>query len=437
MRVRIAVWFWCIASLYTGVTPAAASRDQLAELHRTARQLYDDGEYRRALEVIDQMLVIAPRDRQGLALRPSVLYALLDWGGAINAYRAYARVVAGATLREVRGIIKQLEKAHPPLLDITVANGSAVIYLDPGKRKKPPLCTAQPSCRQPVLPGLHRIIAERPGFERWTGQVAVTAATTTPIVITLVEKPSQLTVRGPAGARITIDGAAYGAPAQVPAGAHRIVVSLPGHRTEHREIIAREGTPVEIDVALERIVPVRVVPANASLLLDGKPVTREASGLVLPPGEHKLVIRAPGFADHIHLIPAVRANDYGIMVVLVRPPPPPPRFTLRRKIAVASLGAGLAAGTAGAVLGIQSGELDDDSRALCPLPAISCSEAIAANELNRRAQQRATQANIAYGAAGAAAVAAAILWFTGAPRSGVSISPQTGAGTGVAVTGRF
>ena len=64
-----------------------------------------------------------------------------------------------------------------------------------------------------------------------------------------------------------------------------------------------------------------------------------------------------------------------------------------------------------------------------------------ATATNDRAHSRALYANIGYAAAGAAAIAAGVLWLTGKPESPqadqVVVAPQLGEASGLAVMGRF
>ena len=173
-------------------------------------------------------------------------------------------------------------------------------------------------------------------------------------------------------------------------------------------------------------------------------------GTPVPAGAHKLVARAPGYQPREIEIPAERGADYKLEVKLERvvvaaPPvvvPPPPEggiFTTRRKIALVVGGAGVVALGTGMVLGLQAGGLDDDTYQLCEAPAVPCEDFAEANDLNRRARSRADQANLAYGIAGGAAIAAAVLWLTGAPesRSRVAVTPRLGATAGLALAVRF
>jgi hypothetical protein len=159
-----------------------------------------------------------------------------------------------------------------------------------------------------VLPGQYKVIAERSGFERWTGRVAIERDKTTPLPVTLVERPSLLTVRvAQPGARVTVDDTAYDAPATVAAGTHRVVISLAGYMDARREIAAHEGKPVKLEVALTPLVAIRLEPPGAALRLDDKPVALADGGLAIPPGAHVLVARAQGFQDRRIDIPAERA----------------------------------------------------------------------------------------------------------------------------------
>src|SRR5262249_19394808 len=158
--------------------------------------------------------------------------------------------------------------------------------------------TAAPPCNKPVLPVQYKVIVERPGFERWTGQITVVNGETAKLAVSLVEKPSRLTVRvAQPGARIVVDDAGYDAPTTGPAGAHRVPVSPAGHVTTRLPAMAHEGKPIDLEVALTPLVPVQLSPPGARLALDGKAIQLEDGGIEVPPGAHALVARAPGFSD--------------------------------------------------------------------------------------------------------------------------------------------
>src|SRR5262249_37016930 len=84
------------------------------------------------------------------------------------------------------------------------------------------------------------------------------------------------------------------------------------------EIEAHEGKPVELEVELTPLVPIRITPPGAALHLDDEPVALEEGGLAISPGMHVLVVRAPGFQDRRIEIPAERAPDYQLTIELAR-----------------------------------------------------------------------------------------------------------------------
>jgi len=423
-------------------TPAAAKVSAAAQ-YKAAAQQYSNGNYPKALELIEQGLAVAPQDLKLLGLKGSVLLELRDYPAALAAYQAYLKAKpTGANQREAQKIVDNLLAVESTFLDLTLANGPAEVFLD--SKTLGTFCRAAPACRQAVLPGEYKVIVERPGFERWSDRVKIESGKTATLAVTLVEKPSLLTVRvTPEGASVTVDGAAHDPSRPLPAGKHRVVVSLAGHAEEQREAIAREGAPIELDVALAPFVPVAVEPPGAELLLGGKPVAIRDGGIPLPPGAQTLVARAPGFQDGTVAIPAERGSDFKLAiklerVVVVAPPPPgPSRFTGRRKLALVAGGAGVVALGAGVVLGLQSGRLEDDAFGLCPSPSTPCADAREANDLNLRGRSRALQANVAFGVAGGAAIAAAVLWLTGAPESRVAVTPRLGPVAGLDLAVRF
>lgn len=118
-------------------------------------------------------------------------------------------------------------------------------------------------------------------------------------------------------------------------------------------------------------------------------------------------------------------------------PAAPSTFTLRRKLALGAGAAGIAALGVGIGRGLQAARREDDAYALCASPFTACPEAAEANHLMERARSRALQANIAFGVAGVAVLAAGVLWFTGAPEARVAVSPRVGSLTGLDLAVRF
>jgi hypothetical protein len=178
-------------------------------------------------------------------------------------------------------------------------------------------------------------------------------------------------------------------------------------------------------------------------------------------GEYVISGRAPGHEEWSTTVsvPAEKGRitvdvpKFKAVDELVKPPVPEPQpeaavevhegpstFTGRRKLAVGVGAAGLIGVGAGIVLGLQAKSLDDDADELCPT-LTNCPAADAANDKVDQAQSRALFANVAYGVGGAAIVAAAVLWFTGAPEDAearTAVAPMiTPSSVGIDVAVRF
>lgn len=442
----------CVGVAWTGVARAAPKVDARAK-HRLAVRLDDRGEAEKALVVIEEGLAIGPKDLPLLQLKGSVLLKLRDYTGALAAYQAFLDAGAkGANRRQAQQIVKDLGAVQSTFLDVTLANGPADVYLD--SKTQGVLCTAAPSCIKPVLPGEYKVIAERSGFERWTGRVTIERDRTAQLPITLVEQPSRLTVRVvQPGARVTVDDTVYDAPATVAAGTHRVVVSLAGHMEARREIAAHEGKPVELDVALTPRVAIRVEPAGAALRLDDKPVALEDGGLAVPSGAHVLVARAQGFQDRRIDIPAERAPDYQLTIELARVEvgtnavPHPSGEPISRPRMVVGIG-GVVLGTAGLGVGFIFGEKAEETQAevrrLCGAVQKCASQSAfeRGHQLVGDARSQATMSTLLV-AAGGAAVAAGVLVLLTAPKEHhhqtARVVPilSSNSDVGLAVAGRF
>jgi hypothetical protein len=250
--------------------------------------------------------------------------------------------------------------------------------------------------------------------------------------VTLVEKPSVLTVRAePAGARVSVDGAPFegaAAGAEIAPGKHRVAIALEGHAEERREIEAREGRPIEIVAALSPLVPVRVVPAGAELLLDGKPLVLEGGRAALSAGAHALVARAAGYRERRIEVPEERGAGFELAVELESDRAPVAesesapgrrsRWTLRRKLSLVAGGVALGAGGAGVALGLKASSLDDEGR-------------------TRDAGERRLQSQLAYAGAGVSVLIAIGLWIDGEPdRPHVALTPLRG-GASIGYAARF
>ncbi len=302
----------CFASGIASGIASAAPNEQAVEKYKAAAKLAADDDNDAALQLVDQGLAIDAKDLKLLQLRGILLLKKRDYAGALVAYQAYIDAGAvGANKRQALKILSSLGPVKTTFIDLT-ANTDATIYLD--TKSAGPFCTAP--CNRPLLPGDYKVIAERAGFDRWTGRVAVAKGTTTKFAVALVEQPSALALRvTPEGAGVFIDGNAYTGEPLKP-GTHELVLSLAGHATTKREIIAREGKPVDLEIALVPLLPIAVEPAGATLTLDGEPIVLESGGIAIPPGAHVLVAKFAGHHDAKLDIPVDRPAGYRLDVSL-------------------------------------------------------------------------------------------------------------------------
>ena len=159
--------------------------------------------------------------------------------------------------------------------------------------------------------------------------------------------------------------------------------------------------------------------------------------MTLQPESDKQAVEVPRFKALPEIVNKP-PREQAVQVRVLAPEPSP--FTRRRKIGIGVAAGGVAVGAVAIGLGISANSLHNDAVASCPPSACSVKNAQDATATNHRAVSRARYANIGYGVAGAAVIAAGVLWFTGkpeSPRGQVVVAPQLGEATGLAVMGRF
>lgn len=187
-------------------------------------------------------------------------------------------------------------------------------------------------------------------------------------------------------------------------------------------------------------VELRGAPMNATLVLDGVGLTREAVGVPLPidPGAHRLAVRAPGREPwsttfRVGKEPETLQIDVPELAPAEddqRAPVSEPRTDRgagsgRRLAGWITLGTGAAITSVGAIFGASAIGKNDEARALCEPASCNDSEALALNDL---ARTHATVANIAIGVGLTAVVAGVVLVLT-APRGANSRTLGTSSGT--------
>lgn len=296
---------------------ARAAPDDVARArYKEAAALAATDDNEPALTLVEEGLAAVPTDLKLLQLKGSLHLKMRDYANALAAYQAYLDAGAqGAKKREAQKIVNNLRAVKTTFLEITSSVDPTAIYLD--TKVDGVFCTTP--CKRPMLPGDYKVIAERPGFDRWTGRVTVVTGKIATIPVSPAEQPSPLTIKvAPAGAGLTLDGKPVEPTAKVPAGTHELVVTLPGHATVRRELVAREGAPIDVDLVLVPLVTATVSPAVATLELDGKPLPIKDGQVELPVGAHVLVARAPKHRETRLEIPADRGPDYRLAITLDR-----------------------------------------------------------------------------------------------------------------------
>jgi hypothetical protein len=111
----------------------------------------------------------------------------------------------------------------------------------------------------------------------------------------------------PAGARIIVDGKPTGfrSPTSfpLPTGAHRITLSLAGHRNAEESVRLGPGDSLRIEAILTPLAAgslgVGSVPDGAAILVDGTPFDQRTPAVIpqLVIGTHTVQLRRPGFED--------------------------------------------------------------------------------------------------------------------------------------------
>jgi hypothetical protein len=200
-----------------------------------------------------------------------------------------------------------------------------------------------------------------------------------------------------------------------------LTVSVPDEARVDGLVVKRNGASIE-SMLWNRAVPVD----GGAYTITGSAPGHESwqTTIEVAPSGDKASVEVPRFKSIKALVGPRPADE-------AQAPAPHSRlsFTGKRKVALGLTGAGLAAVTAGVVLGIQAKGFEHDAFALCPDPSVTCTDAERAQELSGRGSDRAMYANVVYGVGAAAVIGAAVLWFTGAPKADrVAVTPKLGAG---------
>ncbi|HEY6641582.1 PEGA domain-containing protein [Povalibacter sp.] len=157
-----------------------------------------------------------------------------------------------------------------------------------------------------VMAGNHPLEVRLEGFKPWTTDIQVKANEALSVGPVRLGLPDgRLSLRSePSGASVSISGVYRGqTPLDVdvrPDLAQSIVFTRAGYEAATREVTLRSGEKQSVNVALTGVfgeVAVRAQPADAQILVDGRPAGAVNQTLRLVATTHELVIRKPGFVD--------------------------------------------------------------------------------------------------------------------------------------------
>lgn len=245
-------------------------------------------------------------------------------------------------------------------------------------------------------------------------------------IAALEPRASSIAIAVPRAARIAglvisrdarpVDAADWGRAVAVDGGSYEIAATAPGHR--------RWSTTVRVAPQRDRAavsVPRLVEEPRAAEARAAEPRVKEPRRAAPPAPSAFPENTGAGDRDGA---PATAAA---------------PWLTSHRKSGLGLAVVGLGAIGGGIAFGISAGDLERDAFALCPEPSTPCGEAVRAQDLLARGNERALLANVAYAAGGAALVTAVVLLVTGGGAEAapsLAVIPHAG-GAGLAVGRRF
>ena len=260
-------------------------------------------DYLKAAEAFEQSLQIHPTAKAALYLGNAYLQ-LGQLGKAKEALERVLQIDPATNRRElIVKLVQGIASRNVGVINISSTPAGATIYLDEKDargRGKAPIELSLP-------PGKHRVIAELEGYESAAQEVTVNFGETTELALALRAVGCDLALSATPGGRAAVDGAAavaVPATVRVAPGDHHVVFSAAGFQNQELPLrclaaplalsAVLVAVPAERTVARQTGVEVAVNVPNATLALDGAPLTT-GKLLALAAGEHRLQARAPGY----------------------------------------------------------------------------------------------------------------------------------------------
>ncbi len=242
--------------------------------------------------VDDEMVGTAPTDEIELSAGPHALRVLAG------------RYLPLETSIEVDGLGRRQEvtvQLEPAWADVRVTTSPP----DAEVRVEDDVLGTTPGTIE-LLAGTHELVIRRDGYKPWRQQLTVEPGQQVDLpAIELAVADGILTVRSqPAGAAVSINKRYRGTtPVDAelkPGASYNVIVSKAGYTTVTRRVNMPDRQPKTLQVTLEPVLgEVRIVgmPADATVLIDGRTVGQGQQTLTLPARSHKVLVKKPGFAD--------------------------------------------------------------------------------------------------------------------------------------------
>lgn len=253
--------------------PSDVDSPEARAYFETGAREYEKGNYANAVRAFEQAYA--------LTTRPGLLFSIAQayrkqYGNdgkaqnlrqAVDYYRRYLatdttgkrRGEADTAIKDIEAILARLppevqsapapEEAPTTQLSITTQVEDATISIDGG----PP----RPLEAIDVTPGKHKVVVHAPGYFPEEREVPAKQGQMTALDVPLREMPASISITGPAGASVTVDGLPKGAlplqaPLQIEAGVRTLSVSLNGFNTFTTELDLGRGKSEEVKATLDR-----------------------------------------------------------------------------------------------------------------------------------------------------------------------------------------
>ncbi|MDI1436035.1 PEGA domain-containing protein [Polyangium sorediatum] len=277
--------------------PADVDSPEARAYFETGAREYEKGNYANAVRAFEQAYA--------LTTRPGLLFSIAQayrkqYGNdgkpqnlrqAVDYYRRYLatdttgkrRGEADAGIKDIEEILSRLppevqstpapEEAPSTQISITTQVEDATISIDGA--------APRPLEAIDVTPGKHKVLVQAPGYFPEEREVPAKQGQMTALDVPLREMPAYVSITGPAGASVTVDGLPKGAlplqaPLQIEAGVRTLHVSLNGFNTFTTELDLGRGKSEDLKATLDR-----TRQRMTSFVLIGGAATCVAGGIVM------------------------------------------------------------------------------------------------------------------------------------------------------------